>query len=200
IDIRLTTIAINMRLPFWGHLLQAVGFMNSSKETIRGFLTGGPGRAVLVIVGGAKEALLGAPGRNDLVLQRRKGFFEIALQTGSSLVPVFSLGENEMYEKIKGDNLICRSLQFVSRKTMALFGFSLPLCYGRGLLQLTMPKRVKILEVVGDPIPCKRIPNPTQKDIDELRQRYCEALQRVYNKAKIAYGPEGRFEDLRIVE
>ncbi|CDI80554.1 dgat2l1-prov protein, putative, partial [Eimeria acervulina] len=161
---------------------------------------GGPGRAVLLVVGGAKEALLGKGGENNLVLKRRKGMFEIALQTGSSLVPVFSLGENDMYDWIEANTFICRFLKFVSRKTMAFFGFSLPLIYGRGLLQLTMPKRVKIIEVVGDPIPAPLIPNPSQKDIEELRQRYCEALHRVYEKARAIYGPEGRFADLRIVE
>ncbi|CDJ48780.1 dgat2l1-prov protein, putative [Eimeria brunetti] len=70
----------------------------------------------------------------------------------------------------------------------------------RGVLQLTMPKRVKIVQVVGDPIPCSLNPNPSQEEIDELRQRYCEALHRVYEKARAAYGPEGRFADLKIVE
>ncbi|CDJ58582.1 dgat2l1-prov protein, putative, partial [Eimeria maxima] len=185
IDIRLTTIAVNMRLPFWGHLLQALG---------------GPGRAVLLVVGGAREALLGRKGENNLVLKRRKGIFELALQTGSWLIPVFSLGENDMYDWIDDEGLICKSLKFISRKTMAYFGFSLPRTYGRGLFQITMPKRVKIVQVVGDPLPVPHIANPTQKDIEELRQRYCEALQRVYDKARVAYGPEGQFADLRIVE
>ncbi|XP_026189887.1 diacylglycerol O-acyltransferase 2 [Cyclospora cayetanensis] len=184
LNIRLTTLSINMRLPFWGHLLQAVG---------------GPGRAVLVVVGGAKEAFLGGPRLNDLVLHRRKGFFEIALQTGSWLIPVYSLGENDMYERLTEGMLSC-FLTFISRKTMGLFGFSLPPCYGRGVLQVTMPRRVKIVELIGNPVPCRRIPHPTQEDIEELRQRYCAALQRVYTKARAIYGTESKFEDLRIVE
>ena len=43
---------------------------------------------------------------------------------------VFSLGENDMYDWIEANTFICRSLKFVSRKTMAFFGFSLPLIYG----------------------------------------------------------------------
>lgn len=200
IDYRIATLAINLRLPFWGHLLQAVGFISCSKSSIKGFVSRGPGRAVLVVIGGAKEAFWAGAGRNDLVLWRRKGFFEIALQTGSWLIPVFSLGENEMYERIGGEGLVVRAFNALSRKTMALFGFCLPPFHGRGLLQLTMPKRVKILQLIGDPLPCPCIPHPTQQDIDELRQRYCEAVYRLYKKARKAYGPDGHFEDLRIVE
>ena len=43
---------------------------------------------------------------------------------------VFSLGENEMYDKIEGDGLFCRFLDYLSRKTMGAFGFSLPACHG----------------------------------------------------------------------
>ncbi|OEH78512.1 hypothetical protein cyc_00924 [Cyclospora cayetanensis] len=289
LNIRLTTLSINMRLPFWGHLLQAVGFISCSRKSIKTFLSGGPGRAVLVVVGGAKEAFLGGPRLNDLVLHRRKGFFEIALQTGSWLIPVivlpelavvclplrfpplsefpfaissslsgstcvltkssnassasrhkrplktglsnlfkslrhllpaqhllgrrrrhtlrsskyvgcvlqspcaqvYSLGENDMYERLTEGMLSC-FLTFISRKTMGLFGFSLPPCYGRGVLQVTMPRRVKIVELIGNPVPCRRIPHPTQEDIEELRQRYCAALQRVYTKARAIYGTESR--------
>ncbi|KAL8270874.1 hypothetical protein Esti_005245 [Eimeria stiedai] len=200
LDYRLTTLSMNMRLPFWSHILQAVGFISSSKKSIKDFVSRGPGRAVLIVVGGAKEAVLGGGGSNDLVLWRRKGFFEIALQTGSWLIPVFSLGENEMYHRIAGEGLGVRCFNWLSRQTMALFGFTLPACYGRGLLQLTMPKRVKILQVIGDPIPCPHVPYPSQEDIQELRRRYCEAVHRLYEKAKMLYGPDGRFGDLRIVE
>lgn len=45
----------------------------------------GRGRAVLVVVGGAREATFSG---NQILLHRRKGFFELALKTGSCLVPV----------------------------------------------------------------------------------------------------------------
>ena len=38
------------------------------------------------------------PGTFNVVLGRRKGFVRLALQTGASLVPVVSFGENDMFQ------------------------------------------------------------------------------------------------------
>lgn len=43
---------------------------------------------MILLVGGAREAFLAEEGKNDLVLKKRRGFFEVALKTGASLVPV----------------------------------------------------------------------------------------------------------------
>ncbi len=40
------------------------------------------------------------PGTFNVVLGRRKGFVRLALQTGSSLVPVVSFGENDMFQVV----------------------------------------------------------------------------------------------------
>jgi hypothetical protein len=41
---------------------------------------------------------------------------------------------------------------------------------------------------VGDPIAVEKNPNPTEKDIVELRDRFCVALQALFEKHKAAYG------------
>jgi len=48
--------------------------------------------------------LYASPGTMDLVLQRRKGFVRVPLQTGAFMVPVINFGENEMYNTIRGDS------------------------------------------------------------------------------------------------
>lgn len=45
------------------------------------------------MVGGAQEALNARPGVYKIVLRQRKGFVKLAIQTGSTLVPVFSFSE-----------------------------------------------------------------------------------------------------------
>ncbi len=47
-----------------------LGFIDADAATLRRVLRK-PGRAVMLAVGGAEEALLARPGRNDLVLNKR---------------------------------------------------------------------------------------------------------------------------------
>lgn len=58
------------------------------------------GKAVVIVLGGAAEALDARPGQATLHLSRRKGFVRLALQTGAGLVPVFSFGENDLFEQV----------------------------------------------------------------------------------------------------
>ena len=61
----------------------------------------GQGQSIMLAIGGATESLYAGPGTYDLVLQRRKGFVRIALQTGASLVPVLNFGENELFNTVR---------------------------------------------------------------------------------------------------
>ena len=49
--------------------------------------------------GGAREALDARPGPNDLTLGSRYGFVRVALQHGAHLIPVFTVGENDLYQQ-----------------------------------------------------------------------------------------------------
>ncbi|PHJ23464.1 dgat2l1-prov protein [Cystoisospora suis] len=196
LDFRITTLELNMRTPFFRHILQLMGFMSCSKHNIVNVLQSEPkGKAVVLLVGGAREACLAEEGKNDLVLKKRRGFFEVALKTGASLVPMYSLGENDLYTVVKTP--LSKEL---SERTMQIFGFSCPIFFGRGVLQLFLPLRVPTFTMIGDPIQCQRIENPTEQDIAKLRETYCKALQRVFQKVKAAYRPKREFQDLRFVE
>lgn len=48
---------------------------------------------MVLAVGGAQEALNSKPGQYRIVVKKRKGFVKACLETGASLVPVFSFGE-----------------------------------------------------------------------------------------------------------
>ena len=54
-----------------------------SKESIEWILTKqGTGNAVIIVVGGAEEALFASPGNYTLKLKSRKGFVKMAIKTG----------------------------------------------------------------------------------------------------------------------
>lgn len=59
------------------------GFCSCSRQSIEYLLTrNGRGNAVVVVVGGASEALDARPGSFTLTLKNRRGFVRIAMQHG----------------------------------------------------------------------------------------------------------------------
>ncbi|KAK6044946.1 diacylglycerol acyltransferase, partial [Cooperia oncophora] len=143
----------------------------------------------LLFSGGAEEALHARPGNHTLVLKSRKGFVREALRTGAYLVPVYSFGENEVFEQVENPKgSAVRRFQSYMKK---FGGFSLPFFYGRGIFQLTfgyLPFRKPIDTVVGAPIPVVKVPDPTQEQIDELHEVYIEKLNELFEEHKQKYG------------
>jgi hypothetical protein len=62
-----------------------------------------PNTALLIAIGGAEEFKYMEEHTIDLVIQKRKGFAKLALQTGADLVPIIGFGENELFSRIKGN-------------------------------------------------------------------------------------------------
>ncbi|CAJ1342941.1 unnamed protein product [Effrenium voratum] len=97
IDLRLLTLGTNFRIPVFREYLLGLGVGCVSRASIVGNLARQPGASVMIVIGGARESLETAPGSNKLILGNRKGFVKLALQTGTSLVPVFSFGETDLF-------------------------------------------------------------------------------------------------------
>lgn len=62
-----------------------------------------------------------------------------------------------------------------------------------------IPSRVPIITIVGDPIKCPQIENPTREDIDRVRILYVEKLQEIFAQFADRYAPQ-RLGDLKIVK
>jgi len=52
------------------------------------------GRAITIVIGGARESLEAQPGTMKLVLKKRRGFLKLAIREGAGVVPVLGFGEN----------------------------------------------------------------------------------------------------------
>ncbi|MEJ1272073.1 hypothetical protein NN561_002921 [Cricetulus griseus] len=161
-----------------------------SKKSISHVLSEDRGGNISVIVlGGAKETLEAHPGTYNLYIRQRKGFVKIALTHGASLVPVFSFGENELFEQVS--NPEGSWLRTAQDRLQKLTGFALPLFYGRGIFQYNfgiMPYRKPIHAIVGRPIPVQRTPNPTPEQTEQLHQTYMEELRKLFDEHKGKYG------------
>ncbi|CAG8579694.1 5906_t:CDS:2, partial [Acaulospora colombiana] len=95
----LLTLTSNFNFPLYRDYLMAQGLASVSRQSCENILHKGPGNSVMIVVGGAGESLNARPGVYDLVLKRRLGFIKLAVRNGACLCPVFSFGENDIWEQ-----------------------------------------------------------------------------------------------------
>lgn len=189
----LLTLEVFHFMPAYRELGQVLGICAATSKSLDYLLGYGPqkkGRAVVLIVGGAREVLCQDKDKIDLVILKRKGFIKKALKHGSDLVPTFSFGEsflyNAMWPNPKGS--WTRTIQeFIVSKTR----WPVPFFIGRDVFQYTfgiLPHRRPITVVVGGPIPTAKVDEPSQEEIDALHAKYLEALRDLYDQYNPLYG------------
>lgn len=79
IPTHLLTLSTQFKLPFYRDYIMALGVGLVTKSGIKSLLK--LHHSVGIVVGGAHESLLAKPGSNKIVLNKRKGFIKIALQS-----------------------------------------------------------------------------------------------------------------------
>ncbi|KAH0842341.1 Diacylglycerol O-acyltransferase 2A [Fonsecaea pedrosoi] len=206
----LLTLDTNFRVPFYRDYALAMGLASVSRESIenilcKGGLNGeGMGRAVTIVIGGARESLDAKPHSLRLVLKSRKGFIKLAIRTGADLVPVLAFGENELYDQIDSvEHPWIHKFQMLVKKFM---GFTVPLFHARGIFNYDvglLPYRRAVNVVVGRPI---RVVQQGTKDnnvderyLDEVHQQYVAELVRLWDGYKDLFAQD-RQGELEIVD
>ncbi|OQR72979.1 2-acylglycerol O-acyltransferase 2-like [Tropilaelaps mercedesae] len=189
----LMTLTINFIFPFYRDLILGLGVVSVGRKSLDWVLQKkGVGNAAIIVVGGAQEALdAHRNGNVTLTLTSRKGFIKVALQNGADLVPVFSFGENDVYQQ--ASNPPGSKLRDLQVRFKRIVGFSPPVFHGRGLLQYTcgyVPYRTQITTVVGAPIRVVQISNPSQEQVDELHAKYVLALKDLFETHKATAGSD----------
>ncbi|KAM9031901.1 2-acylglycerol O-acyltransferase 2 isoform X1 [Sarcophilus harrisii] len=194
----LMMLTLWFRIPIFRDYILTGGLVTSEKECVSYLLSKKEGGNLLVvIVGGAQEALDARPGNYTLLLRNRKGFVRLALLHGASLLPIFSFGENELFDQI--DNPHGSWLRWCQEKLQKVMGISLPLFHGRGIFQYNfglLPYRRQITSIVGKPIKVKQNINPSQEEVDRLHQQYMTELCNLFEAHKTKYNipPEQHLE------
>ncbi|KAJ3072166.1 Diacylglycerol O-acyltransferase 2 [Podochytrium sp. JEL0797] len=187
VDIHPGTLDMNFMIPGFRELLLGDGYISCSKKALDYSLE--HGQSVVLVVGGAQEALDAIPGTNKLVLKKRFGFVKLALRHGSSLVPVFGFGENDLWNQV--DNSEGTFVRKFQEFVKGVIGASPLLIYGRfGGVPFRKPVNV----VVGAPIECPRIENPSEEVIQEYHGMYVAVLQKLYEDHKDAFSPQQNAE------
>ncbi|CAL8071300.1 unnamed protein product, partial [Calicophoron daubneyi] len=176
------------RFPLLREFALFMGLLGATYNEIRYRLDpkicGQKGNLVLVAVGGAAEMLETRPDRYTLYLKRRFGIFKLALQTGSSLIPCLSFGDTKLYNIIRS-----KKGTFMRKVEQLIHSWTdvpMVLFYANGLA----PYRKPIYAVVGAPIPCERVSNPTREQVAEVKLKYVEALRKMFDRYKIYFDPD----------
>ncbi|SJL07119.1 related to diacylglycerol acyltransferase type 2b [Armillaria ostoyae] len=196
----LLTLSSNFKLPFYRDLIMWMGIASVSKRSCSNILEGGPGQSIAIVIGGAAESLSARPGTVDLTLKKRLGFIKIAIQQGANLVPVFSFGENDIFQQMPNEK--GTTVYIIQKKFQSIFGFTFPLFHGRGLLNYNlglMPYRRRIVVVIGRPIHVKQIDKPDIEEIRRIQSLYIDELTRIWDTYKNDFA-KARKRELNIIE
>ena len=189
IPVSLLTIVTQFQGPFYRDYLMALGITSVSKKNALKVLD--TNQSICIVVGGVRESLLGSTDSIELILNKRKGFIKLALQTGNvSLVPVFGFGETKcfkVYETERGS--ILNKIQFWVKQKV---GFTIPIFFARGLFNYDfglLPFRVPLDIVVGRPIYVKeKYEHPDQATIEHYHKLYVDELKRIYYSNRDRFG------------
>ncbi|MCJ1471880.1 diacylglycerol O-acyltransferase 1 [Lambiella insularis] len=202
----LLTLDSNFRIPLYRDYALALGLASVSRESCENILSkGGPngegmGRAITIVVGGARESLDAQPHTLRLVLKKRKGFVKLGIRMGADLVPVLAFGENNLYDQVQPDtHPIIHKTQLVVKKAL---GFTIPLFHARGVFNYDvgmMPYRTPLNIVVGRPIKVVQQKKPDEVYVDEIHGLYVAELERLWREWKGEFARDMKGE-LEIVE
>jgi 2-acylglycerol O-acyltransferase 2 len=202
----LLTLDSNFRIPLYRDYALRLGLASVSRESCENLLSkGGPnnegmGRAITIVVGGARESLDAQPNSLRLVLARRKGFVKLAIRTGADLVPVLAFGENELYEQF--DPITHPKVHKVQLFLKKVLGFTVPLFHARGVFNYDvgmMPYRRPLNIVVGRPVMVRKQARPDADYVDEIHAQYVDELKRIWDEWKDTFAKH-RDGELEIVE
>ncbi|XP_070494534.1 2-acylglycerol O-acyltransferase 1-like isoform X2 [Chironomus tepperi] len=197
---KLCTLSFHFYVPFFRELALSWGLMSPKYTAIKRALSqstnklalcnqdGYTSNVVSIVVGGAQEALYSRPGVYQIHIQNRKGFIKAAIETGASLVPVFSFGEVDVYDspKIEPGSML-RKFQ---EKYKAWTGVAPAIFIGRGFFQYSfglIPRRNPIHTVVGSPISVEKNESPTNEQIAALHTQFVHEIENLFETHKHKY-------------
>lgn len=181
-DCKATGISWFWYIPFLPEILDLLHFVPSDYGTMKSVIM--EKKNLCLVLGGVREMDSVEEGQLTLVLAKRRGIFKMALETGASLVPVLTYGENEMYRPFRSDWLSKIQSWCMNHS------FYLPIPTWESVKEwgclLKKPFREPLVTHVGPEIPVEKIEGRTitEGDIRALRDRYCLELETLYAKTK----------------
>lgn len=191
IPVCVCTLTSQFQIPLYRDYLLSFGCTSVSKKNVMKVLD--QDYSVAIVIGGAQESLLSKFGSAELILEKRKGFIKLALETGKvSLVPIYAFGETDCFNTLyAGKDTYLRRIQMWVKKN---YGFTVPIFFARGIFNYDfglLPFRTPLNVVVGNPIYVgPKRSNPSILEINHYHSLYVSELKRIFDtyKARFGYG------------
>lgn len=170
-DIRCVALNIVHCFPFMSEIFEKLHIIPSNYHTMKNALQD---NSISVSAGGMREMLY----EDTALLARRRGIFKMALETGTPLVPVISLGDTKLWEIVKIPDCI--------QDVLEPYDICLPIPTLKSLWKsislLQNPLKDPIITIIGEPIEVKQAIEPNESQIAELRSKYIGSLKQMYKK------------------
>ena len=107
-----------LKIPLLRRVLSWWGLVPVSPSSLQRSLSlKYPNNILTLLPGGISEMFYGLD-EEQIILNKRKGFIKIALQTGASLVPCYALGANQVYTRWFSESSIFYRLSSLLRVSL----------------------------------------------------------------------------------
>ena len=150
---------------------------------------------VRLYVGSATDVLFCTNKIEMIGLSKHKKFIQIAMQTGTDIIPVYEFGNTAALNVWPNNNKLLTTLS-------RWIQFPVTLVWGRYMLpipkqhlqqqtdspqqqqQQQQQKRLKLVVVVGQPLGIPHIARPRQRQVDDYHRIYCMEVRRLFDTYK----------------
>jgi|UPI0005819D50 hypothetical protein len=177
------TLNASFYAPIFREWMICLGIISANKKTLKRKLS--QKESIVLVPGGAAEALHAHRSNFKLQILSRKGFVRLALETRAKPIPCLGFGENEAFDTLyvadeeKGSWLWQAQLQLEK-----ILSFSTP------FITWPVPNRHPIHVVIGKPLVFPEMKKGLRYEeyVDQCHDSYLEALRELYSDNKAKYG------------
>jgi len=160
-------------LPFNRTIYSILGYLPAVEKTYKRCRDRGEN---LCVTPGELPEMLLAYKAATIILKTNLNFFQVAIRTGMPIIPAMTYNMHKLY-KFYPELTAIRSKLPIGPSTIPILPF-------HGKWGLPIPYRQDYKMVLGKKINVAQKSNPTFDDLVELRDRYQEELERIFNKYK----------------
>ena len=166
------------KIPFLLDIIAEEHVIDSTYNAMKGHLK--TGTSMSMCLGNFSEGKYSEDRRITAIVKKRKGIFKMAIETGVSIIPVLSYGEQSKFKQIYTFGI----LEYISSVLGVELNCPSFSCIAEWLSIYKAPLEKKIYTYIGDAIDVGPARKPTEEETLALRDKYIDALRALYKETK----------------